>query len=124
MPRKLFLFPNSVPAGAGMKTIPRRRPGQEWAVFLLLLLAGIFMIQLAATTATRMPATWSIQANMDSNLDPDQSYVIHPIFTIEPVRPEIITPPAWEPEKLLTSAAEGNVAVTVIPPMLLPSKTN
>ena len=102
----------------------RRRINKEWLLFLVLLLMGICLMQVAATLATRVKPEWGVDAAVESHLDPESAYHQAPGWTVEAIRPEILTPPAWNPNDLLTPEVEDSKKITVVPPMAFkPSAT-
>jgi hypothetical protein len=101
------------------------RPGQkqrEWGLIILLLLLASFCLQIAARKAIALPPTWRASTNMFSSLDPDQGYQPQWQTFVEPLRPEIMTPQAWDPHTLLTP--ETKATAVVVSPMILSSKTS
>jgi plastocyanin len=82
-----------------------RRDGLRFGGLLVL---GVLLMLLAGQVATRIVPAWQVSADMGSNIDPDAEFAAAgDPGRVEPIRPEILTPPAWA-ESLLTPGA-GNV---------------
>jgi len=64
----------------------------------------------AAQAAITPSRTWQVSANMLSELDPERDYLAWQKTPIEPLRPEIMTPPAWDLARFLTPVGRGVVA--------------
>lgn len=84
-------------------------------VIVALLIVGNFIVQIATRAAMVQPARWSEEVDMLSGIQPDRG-ALHGIV-VEPLRPEVMTPPAWA----LTPLASGTVVVAT--PMRLASPT-
>jgi hypothetical protein len=73
-----------------------KRERRDWMLFLVLLLLGICLMLIAGQFAVSLASPWNVNANMHSELDPDRSYSgYQQVDAIAPIRPEILTPPAW-----------------------------
>jgi len=84
------------------------RKRRDWLLLLLLLLLGSACLLLSAQMAVRPDAMWEVSADMLSKLDPDEGLEIGGM-PIEPLRPEVMTPP-WDPATILTP---GGTAIAV-----------
>ncbi len=71
-----------------------RKPRREWLVFLLVLPFGIAVMFCVGQAAISLPPTWSVQAEMDSYIDPN-TFIPEDQGIIAPLRVEILTQPAW-----------------------------
>jgi plastocyanin len=81
---------------------------REWVAFGSLLALGVLLMLLAGQAAIRIVPDWQVAAVMDSNIDPDAEYAAaDPSGRVEPVRQEILTPPAWADSLLTPQAASG-----------------
>ncbi|MBN1886957.1 MAG: hypothetical protein JW850_03170 [Thermoflexales bacterium] len=101
----------------------RGQKQREWGLIALLLLLASFCLQIAARAAIALPPVWHASTNMFSSLDPDQSYQPQWQVFVEPLRPEIMTPQAWDPHTLLTPETKAK-AVVVSPMVLAPTQTS
>src|SRR5512145_2884891 len=77
-----------------MKTIERER--RDWMIIPIILVIGFLCVLVAGQWALRFSPRWQLNANMDSNLDPNSDFLTsRPNGFIEPVDPSILTQPAW-----------------------------
>jgi hypothetical protein len=88
-----------------------RQDIREWIIFASLLFLGMFLLQFAVQFAVALPLEWTIQADMNSKVNPDAQILLEVDNIIEPVLPAILTPPAWDYESLLTVEPEAIVVV-------------
>ena len=95
-----------------MKSTERER--RDWVIFVLILLIGIVMMLCTGQYAVALLPRWSVQADVNSNLNPDDSYTKQNLAVVEPIKPEILTPPAWQ-DSILTPAVELTGTATIIP---------
>ncbi|HUX76315.1 MAG TPA: hypothetical protein VMY40_06710, partial [Anaerolineae bacterium] len=86
-------------------------------MFLLILLLGFACLMITAQMAVTPDRIWQVPANMLSELNPDEGFETWE-RRIEPLRPEVMTPPPWDPRRILTPAG---TAVVVPPVTLLPA---
>jgi hypothetical protein len=86
-------------------------------VFLLILLLGFACLVITAQMAVTPDRIWQVPANMFSELNPDEALETWE-RRIGPLRPEVMTPPPWDPRRILTPAG---TAVVVLPATLLPA---
>ena len=80
-------------------------------MFLLILLLGFACLLITAQMAVQPDRVWQVYANMLSELNPDERLGT-PGGPIEPLRPEVMTPPPWDPRYILTPVGTA-VAVPV-----------
>jgi hypothetical protein len=77
-----------------MKTIERER--RDWIIVPIILLIGFMCVIVAGQWALRFSPNWKLNADMDSNLDPNRDFLTRrPSGFIEPVDPSILTEPVW-----------------------------
>jgi uncharacterized repeat protein (TIGR01451 family) len=77
-----------------MKTTERER--HDWMIILIILVIGFLGVLVAGQWALRFSPRWQLDANMESNLDPNSDFLTsRPNGFIEPVDPSILTQPAW-----------------------------
>lgn len=96
------------------------RERRELLLFLLILLLGFICLLAAAQIAVRPDRLWPVSANMLSELDPDEGFDSGGV-AVEPLRPEVMTPPPWDPRRILTPAG---TAVVVPPATFAPAPTS
>lgn len=72
----------------------REQDRREWLVILLILLIGLPCILLAGGWALRFNPNWKLNANMESNLDPNSDFLTKRPFLINQLDPDILTKPA------------------------------
>ncbi|NQU30091.1 MAG: hypothetical protein HQ525_05435, partial [Anaerolineae bacterium] len=98
------------------KKLPERS-GRDWSLILIILLIGVCLMLVAGERATMVVAKWSLNADMDSMLDPYSKIHVSPqANSLQPVNPEILNEPAWL-ETYLTPMAEdnnGEIAFTMV----------
>jgi hypothetical protein len=88
---------------------------------LLLALAGMFACLMVTAQMAITPASaWRVPANMLSEINPDKGYATRWMTLIEPLRPEVMTPPPWNLDRILTPVGRG---VIVSPMVLAPALT-
>ena len=112
---------SDAPARDSKRDRDNDRPQRDLLVFLLILLLGFGCLLLTAQMAVRPQRVWQVPANMLSELNPDEKATPEGL-TLEPLRPEVLTPPAWDPRYILTPVGTA----VVIPPATfepLPSGT-
>lgn len=80
------------------------RERRDWSLIIFILPVGIILILIVGQIAIRMVPHWSVNAGMDSNLDPNSEYV-KPLSLLQPLLPQILTPVAWA-ENYLTPMGE------------------
>jgi len=99
----------------------RERRPRELLIFLVILLLGFICLTATARFAMEMairPArTWEEEAAMESEIDPDTGE--EPEVDFDPLRPEVLTPPPWDPDTLLTPVGDP----TLVPPVVFASPT-
>jgi hypothetical protein len=93
----------------------RDRDWRSLLFFLVILLLGFVCLMLTAQMAVRPDRMWQIPAGMLSQLNPDEDTDTGE-RRVEPLRPEVLTPPPWDPNFL---TPEGT-AVVVAPATFVP----
>ena len=88
----------------------KSRERRDLLLFFLLLLLGFCCLLSTAQMAVSPGRAWEIPANMLSESDPDD-IVESGVLQIEPLRPEVMTPPAWNLTRL---APEGTLVVVPV----------
>ena len=83
---------------------------------------GIVLMLCAGQSAVAMLPRWSVQADVNSKLDPDDTYVKQRLVIVEPLNQEILTPPVWR-DSILTPQAVSTGTATVIPIGIFGTKT-
>jgi hypothetical protein len=77
-----------------MKASERER--RDWLIVPIILLIGFLCVILAGQLAVRFSPGWKMNANMNSNLDPNSDFFTRrPSGFIEPVDSSILTAPSW-----------------------------
>ncbi|HSK87956.1 MAG TPA: hypothetical protein VK880_06360, partial [Anaerolineales bacterium] len=72
------------------------RERQDWGIVLIILLMGFLCVIVAAQWALRLSPTWTLNADMGSNLDLNSEFLTRkPVVFFEPVDPAILTQPGW-----------------------------
>lgn len=90
-------------------------------MFLLaaIVLLGILLMFIAGQFAIRLLPRWSVPSDMGSKIDPNSAGAVVAQAGFAPLRPEILTPPAWQ-NSFLTPLAEfgplNEVPVVIIAP--------
>jgi hypothetical protein len=70
------------------------REKRQWVLFILFLPVLIFLMIIAGQVATRLVPNWSINAGMESKLDPNNLPMQQSRF-VQSISPEIMTPLGW-----------------------------
>ncbi len=69
---------------------------RDWIMIPLILGIGFLCVIIAGQWALRFSPSWKLNADMDSNLDPNSDFLTRrPSGFIEPVDPSILTQPVW-----------------------------
>lgn len=77
-----------------MKVIEHER--HDWIIIFIILLIGFLCVIAAGGWALRFAPSWKLDADMESNLDPNSDFLTRkPSGYIEPVDPLILTQPVW-----------------------------
>ena len=94
----------------------RGRTQRDLALFLLILCVGFICLLVTAQAAIWPRPVWRVSAGMLSELDPNRDYLTRraEMEVVEPVRPEVQTPPAWDVESIITPSG----SVIVAPPLV------
>jgi len=77
------------------------RERRDLLVFFLILLLGFGCLLVTAQMAIGPASRWRVAADMLSELDLDEGRDIGEVY-VEPLLPEVMTPPAWDPRHVLT----------------------
>lgn len=95
-----------------------KNESRDWTMLIFIIPIGIILIIFVGQLAVRLVPFWRVEADMNSNLEPDASSA-RPFALLEPILPQILTPMAWA-ESYLTPGAAVN-----FPPFLTfePSST-
>lgn len=95
-----------------------KNASRDWTLLIFIIPIGIILIIFVGQLAVRLVPFWRVDADMNSNLQPDSSSA-RPLALLEPILPQILTPMAWA-ENYLTPGAAVN-----FPPFLTfePSST-
>ncbi len=92
---------------------PKRRERRDLALFMLILIGTFACLMVAAQAAITQAGAWTVPANMLSELNPDTTYKLDRV-AVEPLRPEVMTPP-WSISRLLTPVGPGVVVPPLVP---------
>ncbi len=98
------------------------RERRDWSLIVFVVPIGILLIMIVGQLAARIMPIWSVNAGMNSNLDPNAENA-RPISLLPPLAPQILTPMSWA-ESFLTPM--GEVAFPpfiIIEPSATPSPT-
>jgi hypothetical protein len=69
---------------------------RDWFIIPLILGIGFLCVIIAGQWALRFSPSWKLNADMDSNLDPNSDFLTRrPNGFIEPIDPSILTEPVW-----------------------------
>ncbi|NUQ60288.1 MAG: hypothetical protein HUU12_13090 [Anaerolineales bacterium] len=93
-----------------------KRERRDWTLLIFIIPIGILLILIVGQFAVRLASFWSVNGDMNSNLEPDPEEA-RPFALLEPILPQILTPMAWM-EYYLTPGAE-----VYFPPFLTFSPT-
>ncbi|MBN8579880.1 MAG: hypothetical protein J0L96_04350 [Anaerolineae bacterium] len=104
-----------------MTTI-KQRERRDWALLIFLVPIGIMLIIIVGQLAVRMVPTWSVDAGMGSNLEPD-SESARPFALLQPILPQILTPVAWAESYLTPNGDVSFPPFLTFEPTATPSPT-
>ena len=94
------------------------RERQDWGIVLIILLMGFLCVIVAAQWALRLSPTWTLNADMGSNLDLNSEFLTRkPVVFFEPVDPAILTQPAWVNGNVFLTPGVSYSTVTPLPPL-------
>lgn len=82
----------------------KKNERRDWTLLIFIIPVGIILIILVGQFAVRLVPFWSVNADMNSNLEPDPASA-RPFALLEPILPQILTPMAWA-QTYLTPGAE------------------
>jgi hypothetical protein len=90
-----------------MNAPEQEKERRDGLVFLLFLPFGVMLMMVAGQWALHLAPHWSLQASMDSSLNPDTGFSGAPAGgQVEPVLAAILTPPTWQDTFLTPSASQ------------------
>ena len=72
----------------------QKRERRDWTFLIFIIPIGIFLILIVGQLAIQLVPTWRVNADMNSNLEPDPNSA-RPFALLEPILPQILTPMAW-----------------------------
>ncbi|CAG1006228.1 hypothetical protein ANAEL_03400 [Anaerolineales bacterium] len=101
--------------------IPPPRERRDWTLLVFIIPIGIIFMLIAGQVAIRLVPEWSLNAGMQSNLDPNE-LPMQQNGLVQPVLPAILTPLGWLDTFLTPGAGAGGNS---FPPFIIfePSKT-
>ncbi len=95
------------------------REKRDMSLLAAIVLLGILLMFIAGQFAIRLLPRWSVPSDMGSKIDPNSGLINISQAGLAPLRPEILTPPAWQ-NSFLTPLAEfgplNEVPVVIIAP--------
>lgn len=98
------------------------RERRDWSLIVFVVPIGILLIMIVGQLAARIVPIWSVNAGMNSNLDPNAENA-RPISLLPPLAPQILTPMSWA-ESFLTPMGEVSFPpFIIIEPSATPSPT-
>lgn len=83
------------------------RERRDWALLIFIIPIGIILMLVAGQFATRLVPEWSINAGMQSNLDPN-NLPKQQNAPVQPILPAILTPLSWFDTFLTPGAGSGD----------------
>jgi hypothetical protein len=106
-----------------MTTPTSTRERRDWTLLIFIIPIGIILMLIAGQVAIRLVPAWSINAGMQSKLDPN-NLPQQQNGLVQPVLPAILTPLGWLDTFLTPGADSGNQDI-VFPPFVIfePSAT-
>lgn len=72
---------------------------RDWSLLIFIVPLGVLIMLIAGQIAIRIMPYWSVDAGMQSNLNPE-SFFAQPISLFRPLAPQILTPAPWEDDYL------------------------
>jgi hypothetical protein len=99
-----------------MTTSTSTRERRDWTLLIFLIPIGIIFMLIAGQVAIRLVPIWSINAGMQSNLDPN-NLPMRQSGPIQPILPAILTPLGWFDTFLTPGAGTGDDVV--FPPFII-----
>lgn len=98
------------------------RERRDWSLIVFVVPIGVLLIMIVGQLAARIMPIWSVNAGMNSNLDPNAENA-RPISLLPPLAPQILTPMSWA-ESFLTPMGEVSFPpFIIIEPSATPSPT-
>ena len=99
-----------------MTTSNSTRERRDWTLLIFIIPIGIIFMLIAGQVAIRLVPIWSINAGMQSNLDPN-NLPMQQSGLIQPILPAILTPLGWFDTFLTPGAGTGDDVV--FPPFII-----
>jgi hypothetical protein len=99
-----------------MTTSNSTRERRDWTLLIFFIPIGIIFMLIAGQVAIRLVPVWSINAGMQSNLDPN-NLPMQQSGPVQPILPAILTPLGWFDTFLTPGADTGNDVV--FPPFII-----
>jgi hypothetical protein len=99
-----------------MTTSNSTRERRDWTLLIFLIPIGIIFMLVAGQVAIRLVPIWSINAGMQSNLDPN-NLPMQQSGPLQPILPAILTPMGWLDTFLTPGTGTGNDIV--FPPFIV-----
>jgi hypothetical protein len=102
--------------------ITPNRERRDWTLLVFIIPIGVILMLIAGQVAVRLVPEWSVNAGMQSNLDPN-NLPMQQSGPVQPVLPAILTPLGWLDTFLTPGAGSGDQIV--FPPFIVfePSAT-
>ena len=91
--------------------IAQRRDRRDWTLLIFIIPIAVILMCIAGQLAIRILPRWSVEAGMESNLDPNAP--AQPFSIFQPILPQILTPMGWA-DVYLTPGSE-----IVFPPFFI-----
>ncbi|MBI3168282.1 MAG: hypothetical protein HYZ22_07385 [Chloroflexi bacterium] len=101
---------------------PENNERRDWTLLIFIIPIGIILIILVGQLAVRLVPIWSVNADMNSNLEPDPASA-RPFALLEPILPQILTPMAWAQTYLTPGADISFPPFLTFEPTATPSPT-
>lgn len=99
-----------------------KRERRDWTLLIFIIPLGIFLIIIVGQIAVRLAPNWSVNADMNSNLEPDPN-AAQPFALLQPILPQILTPMAWMENYLTPGAAIYFPPFMTLEPTVTPTPT-
>lgn len=100
----------------------RERERRDWSLVIFIIPLGIILIIIVGQLAIRLFPSWSVNADMRSNLDPNTAPG-QPASLLQPLLPQILTQMAWADTYLTPSGDVSFPPFIILEPTGTPSPT-
>ncbi|MBL8050978.1 MAG: hypothetical protein JNM46_07125, partial [Anaerolineales bacterium] len=100
----------------------RERERRDWSLVIFIIPLGIILIIIVGQLAIRLFPSWSVNADMRSNLDPNTAPG-QPASLLQPLLPQILTQMAWADTYLPPSGDVSFPPFIILEPTGTPSPT-